>query len=318
MYTASTRDLDSGLIFYENYVTIAFIWETDVQLFPGREPLELISLVKGTVADIVENCLIVENGGLGYEIYMTGQDLGKVRIGEEKKIHTFLYVREDILQLYGFFSKDDLSMFKLLIGVNGVGPKVALGILSGISADELRFAVLSDDVKTISKAPGIGKKTAQKMILELKDKLKLEDAFEIKLAHQQEEAAIDAADLRDSRQEAVEALVALGYSSADALRAVRKVPEDVPADDVEAILRAALKNFEPNQVNPLLQLRKAISSGWGLACIRSTSQRDGIHKHVAEWNINIRFTRNRTEHDRWKTGSLQRTLQKRIFLWKGI
>ena len=131
----------------------------------------------------------------------------------------------------------------LVIGVNGVGPKGALGILSGISADELRFAVLSDDVKTISKAPGIGKKTAQKMILELKDKLKLEDAFEMKLAHQQEEAAEGASDLRDSRQEAVEALVALGYSSADALRAVRKVPEDIPADDVEAILRAALKNF---------------------------------------------------------------------------
>lgn len=81
------------------------------------------------------------------------------------------------------------------------------------------------------------------MILELKDKLKLEDAFEMKLAHQQEEAIAGAADLRDSRQEAVEALVALGYSSADALRAVRKVPENVPADDVEAILRAALKNF---------------------------------------------------------------------------
>ena len=199
----------------------------------------MISFVKGTVADIGENCLVVENGGIGYEIYMTGQDLGKARIGDEKKIHTFLYVREDILQLYGFFSKDDLGMFKLLIGVNGVGPKGALGILSGISADELRFAVLSDDVKTISKAPGIGKKTAQKMILELKDKLKLEDAFEMKLAHQQEGAS----DLRDSRQEAVEALVALGYSSADALRAVRKVPEDIPADDVEAILRAALKNF---------------------------------------------------------------------------
>ena len=104
-------------------------------------------------------------------------------------------------------------------------------------------SVLSDDVKTISKAPGIGKKTAQKMILELKDKLKLEDAFEMKLAHQQEEVAAGASDLRDSRQEAVEALVALGYSSADALRAVRKVPEEVQADDVEAILRAALKNF---------------------------------------------------------------------------
>ena len=149
----------------------------------------MISFVKGTVADIGENFLIMENGGLGYEIYMTGQDLEKAHIGDEKKIHTFLYVREDILQLYGFFSKDDLGMFKLLIGVNGVGPKGALGILSGISADELRFAVLSDDVKTISKAPGIGKKTAQKMILELKDKLKLEDAFEMKLAHQQEEVS---------------------------------------------------------------------------------------------------------------------------------
>ena len=128
-----------------------------------------------------------------------------------------------------------LACFALMVSMNAD--------LSGISADELRFAVLSDDVKTISKAPGIGKKTAQKMILELKDKLKLEDAFEMKLAHQQEEAAEGASDLRDSRQEAVEALVALGYSSADALRAVRKVPEDVPADDVEAILRAALKNF---------------------------------------------------------------------------
>ena len=88
----------------------------------------MISFVKGTVADIGENCLVVENGGIGYEIYMTGQDLGKARIGDEKKIHTFLYVREDILQLYGFFSKDDLGMFKLLIGVNGVGPKGALGI----------------------------------------------------------------------------------------------------------------------------------------------------------------------------------------------
>lgn len=202
----------------------------------------MISFVKGTVADIGENCLVVENGGIGYEIYMTGQDLGKARIGDEKKIHTFLYVREDILQLYGFFSKDDLGMFKLLIGVNGVGPKGALGILSGISADELRFAVLSDDVKTLSRAPGIGKKTAQKLILELKDKLRLEDAFEKKLAHQQEEAVLSGESVKDGSKEAVEALVALGYSSTDALRAVRKV-SDVPPEDVEAILKAALKNL---------------------------------------------------------------------------
>ena len=203
----------------------------------------MISFIRGNIADIGENYLVAENQGIGYEIYMTGNDLGNVRIGDEKKIFTFLYVREDILQLYGFFSRDDLDIFKLLIGVNGVGPKGALGILSGITADELRFAVLSDDVKTLSKAPGIGKKTAQKMILELKDKLKLEDAFELKLAHQQEAADVSGELLRDGRQEAVEALVALGYSSADSMRAVRRVSEDVPPNDVEAILRAALKNF---------------------------------------------------------------------------
>ena len=202
----------------------------------------MIAFVRGTAVDMTENSVIVEAGGIGYEIYMTGTDLSQIHMGEEVKIHTYFNVREDAMQLYGFRSKDDLQMFKLLLGVNGVGPKAAVGVLAGITADELRFAILSDDVKTLSKAPGIGKKTAQKLILELKDKMKLEDAFEIKLAHQQEEAAIDAADLRDSRQEAVEALVALGYSSADALRAVRKVT-DVAPDDVEGLLKAALKNF---------------------------------------------------------------------------
>lgn len=146
------------------------------------------------------------------------------------------------MQLFGFLSKDDLQMFRLLLGVNGIGPKAALGVLAGLTADELRFAVLSDDAKTISKAPGIGKKTAQKLILELKDKLKLEDAFEKKLAHEQEAAAISGTNILDGSKEAVEALVALGYSSTDALRAVRKVT-DVPPDDVEAILKAALKNL---------------------------------------------------------------------------
>ncbi len=185
--------------------------------------------------------MIVQAGGIGYEIYMTGEDLSQICMGEERKIHTYFQVREDAMQLYGFLGKDDLQMFKLLLGVNGVGPKAAMGVLSGITADELRFAILSDDVKTLSKAPGIGKKTAQKLILELKDKLKLEDAFEMKLAHEQERAA-DLGEVTDARQEAVEALVALGYSSTDALRAVRKVT-DVAPDDVEGMLKAALKNF---------------------------------------------------------------------------
>ena len=202
----------------------------------------MIAFVRGTAVDMTENSVIVEAGGIGYEIYMTGTDLSQIHMGEEVKIHTYFNVREDAMQLYGFRSKDDLQMFKLLLGVNGVVPKAAVGVLAGITADELRFAILSDDVKTLSKAPGIGKKTAQKLILELKDKMKLEDAFELKLAHEQEKAVAGLGEISDGRQEAVEALVALGYSSTDALRAVRKVT-DVAPDDVEGLLKAALKNF---------------------------------------------------------------------------
>ena len=202
----------------------------------------MIAFVRGTAVDMTENSVIVEAGGIGYEIYMTGTDLSQIHMGEEVKIHTYFNVREDAMQLYGFRSKDDLQMFKLLLGVNGVGPKAAVGVLAGITADELRFAILSADVKTLSKAPGIGKKTAQKLILELKDKMKLEDAFELKLAHEQEKAVAGLGEISDGRQEAVEALVALGYSSTDALRAVRKVT-DVAPDDVEGLLKAALKNF---------------------------------------------------------------------------
>ena len=199
----------------------------------------MIAFVRGTAVDMTENSVFVESGGIGYEIYMTVTDLSQIHMGEEVKIHTYFNVREDAMQLYGFRSKDDLQMFKLLLGVNGVGPKAAVGGLAGITADELRFAILSDDVKTLSKAPGIGKKTAQKLILELKDKMKLEDAFELKLAHEQVRAAVGAGEVSDGRQEAVEALVALGYSSADALLAVRKVT-DVPRDVVEGRLKAAL------------------------------------------------------------------------------
>ena len=186
----------------------------------------MISFIRGLVADTTENAVILENNGIDGEV----------------KIHTYFQVREDAMQLYGFLSKDDLEMFRLLLNVNGIGPKAALGVLAGLTADELRFAVLSDDIKTISKAPGIGKKTAQKLILELKDKLKLEDAFEKKLAHEQEAASVSGFLIHDGRQEAAEALIALGYSSTDAMKAVRKVT-DVSPDDVEALLKAALKQL---------------------------------------------------------------------------
>ena len=200
----------------------------------------MIRFIKGIVVDIEENFLILENHGIGYRIFTPASVLERyVQVGEEIKLHTYMNVREDAMLLYGFLTADDLRLFELLLGVSGVGPKAGLGILSVLSADDLRFAVLSDDAAAIAKAPGIGKKTAQKLILELKDKMSLEDAFEKKLAHGQELPEITGT---DETSEAVMALTALGYASTDALRAVRAV-DGHETMDVEALLKAALKNL---------------------------------------------------------------------------
>lgn len=187
-----------------------------------------------------ENCIILENHGVGYRIFMSASAMGgHVRVGDEMKIHTYMSVREDAMLLYGFLTRDDLRLFELLIGVSGIGPKGGLGILSALSADELRFAILTDDAASIARAPGIGKKTAQKLILELKDKLKLEDAFGSSQDPAPQEAAFQAG---DSAQEAVMALTALGYPGTEALRAVKAVEgrEDM---DTEQVLKAALKHL---------------------------------------------------------------------------
>ena len=144
------------------------------------------------------------------------------------------------MMLYGFLDRDELEMFKLLLGVSGIGPKGAMAILSTLSADDLRFAILSGDSKTISKAPGVGGKTAQRVVLELKDKMSLEDAFEKKLAHEGEAAGpkLDST----AKNDAIMALTALGYSSAESLKAVSKL-EITENMDVEEILKAALKSM---------------------------------------------------------------------------
>ena len=202
----------------------------------------MIAYIKGTVEEILEDRVILETGNMGYNIFMPmGAVEHLLHKGQEIKIHTYLNVKEEALQLFGFLTRDDLNTFKLLLGVNGIGPKAALGVLSGLSADELRFAVLADDVKTISRAPGIGKKTAQKLILELKDKFNIQEALEMKADHVQMPGTGEA-DLTDMKKEAVEALTALGYSGADALRAVKKV-ELTPDMSVEILLKLALKNM---------------------------------------------------------------------------
>ena len=197
----------------------------------------MYSYIKGELSEIVaENHIVVENGGIGYNIYIPGQVLSLLPgVGEEVKIYTYLCVREDAFILYGFLTRDDLNVFKLLIG-----PKGALAILSVMSTDDLRFAVLSDDAKAIAKAPGVGNKTAQRLIIELKDKLSLEDAFEQKLSHTQE--AVSGNGLKGIRNEAVEALVSLGYSSTEALKVLRDI-EITEDSSVEDILKLALKQM---------------------------------------------------------------------------
>lgn len=201
----------------------------------------MYSYIKGELAEVNTDHIVIDVGGIGYMIYIPAQSLNYLPgIGEMLKVHTYLYMREDAMILYGFLTKDDLEMFKLLITVSGIGPKGGLAVLSTLSSDDLRFAVLSGDSKAISKAPGIGSKTAQRVIIDLKDKLSLEDAFEKKLEHENEK--INVSSNSQVKNDAVMALNALGYSSTESLKAVSKVEitEDM---DVEDVLKAALKHM---------------------------------------------------------------------------
>jgi len=200
----------------------------------------MYSYIRGILAEIEEDAVVVEANGVGYHIFTTGQTFSHLpSLGEEVKVYTYLNIREDAMQLFGFLGKDELRVFKLLLGVSGIGPKGALAILSVMTTDDLRFAVLGDDAKAIAKAPGVGVKTAQRLILELKDKLHLEDAFEQRL-QQAEEPAREKA--KGAKNEAVQALVALGYSSSEALKALNGI-EITEETDVEDILKMALKNM---------------------------------------------------------------------------
>ena len=201
----------------------------------------MISYIKGVLTEVFEDTVVVETNGIGYNIRVPGSVLDRLpSVGSSVRIYTYLYVKEDAMNLFGFLSRDDLSVFKLLLNVSGIGPKGALAILSTIGPDDLRFAVLSEDVKTISSAPGIGAKTAKRLIIELKDKLKLAEVFETALANK--EKASSENDVLLAKNEAVEALVALGYASAQAMKAVQQV-ENAEEKDSEQILKEALKKL---------------------------------------------------------------------------
>jgi len=200
----------------------------------------MYAYIKGKLESRGSDYIIIEAGGVGYLIYTsqtTLQEAGRLEPGQEFKAYTYLHVREDAMDLFGFATNEELSVFKLLLTVTGVGPKVALSLLSAVSPSKFSLAVITDDVRTLTKAPGVGNKMAQRIILELKDKIKKEQ-LDLKAAGPD----LTLEPLVGSRlAEAVSALMVLGYSQAEASRAGASVYSDELG--LEEIIRNALKGL---------------------------------------------------------------------------
>lgn len=198
----------------------------------------MIGYIKGAVEGISADYILLECHDIGYQIYTSGMALARITMHQEMKIYTYLHVREDGVTLFGFPTTEELNTFKLLIGVSGIGPKVALAVLSAFTVQELALAVMAGDTKTITKANGIGAKGAARLIMELKDKMQVEDAF----ATTEIPDTTDIATSQDSVQDTVMALVSLGYSDTEALKAIKQVP-GADMMDSEQLLKAALKKI---------------------------------------------------------------------------
>ena len=201
----------------------------------------MIAYVKGIIEDITEDNAVIDVNGIGNNVKISADTASRLPgIGEAVKLYTYTCVREDAFQLFGFLTRSDLEIFKKLITVNGIGPKGGLAILSVMDADDLRFAIMSGDAKAISKAPGIGAKTAQRVILDLKDRISIDDEM-ISREIAQGSAASFRADT-PQKQEAIAALVSLGYGQAESTKAVNAI-EDIETLDSGAVLKAALKKL---------------------------------------------------------------------------
>ena len=199
----------------------------------------MYAYIKGEIADIAEDMLVLECNNIGYNIRVPSSVIQRLpAVGTTIKIYTYTSVREDAFQLFGFLSKDDLDIYQKLITVNSIGPKGALGLMSAMSTDDLRFAIISGDAKTIAKAPGIGKKSAERIILDLRDKIGLQtdsQNSELSVSDIAENMAA-----KNEVNEAIEAMTALGYSPAEAVKAVRQITITDGMDAGE-ILKRALK-----------------------------------------------------------------------------
>ena len=201
----------------------------------------MIAYVDGIIEDITEDNVVIDVGGMGYNVKISSDTASKLPgVGEHTRLYTYTCVREDAFLLYGFLNRNDLDIFKKCITVNGIGPKGALAILSVMDADSLRYAIISGDTKAISKAPGIGAKTAERLILDLKDKVKIDDTMI------QREIALTSAGTsgveNPQLKEAIDALVALGYGQTESVKAVKSIEG---AEEMESgkLLKAALKKL---------------------------------------------------------------------------
>ena len=192
----------------------------------------MIAFVEGTVEYIEENAVVINTGGFGSRIFMTPAALSTLKTGESVRVHTFLRVAEDVFDLYGFLTREEIETFKMIISVSGAGPKAAMSVLSALSPQGLMLAVVTDDYKSITKAQGVGPKLAQKIVLELKDKFK---GKEIDATG----ASVEITQVSGGN-DAVDALVVLGYSRAEAMRAVAGVSKDLSTEDT---IKAALINL---------------------------------------------------------------------------
>ena len=193
----------------------------------------------GTVAEILPYLAVIDCGGVGYACKTTNYTLSRLKKGQRGKLYTYLNVGEDVFDLYGFATQNELNSFKLLIGVSGVGPKAALAILSTSTPESLAMAIVTGDEKSLTAAPGIGKKIAQRIILELKDKMAKESAATgLDFSGG---GAVSAPAFTSNATEAAQALAVLGYTSAEAAQALKGV--DAENLSLEEIIRQSLKKM---------------------------------------------------------------------------
>ncbi|MBR1507360.1 MAG: Holliday junction branch migration protein RuvA [Eubacterium sp.] len=198
----------------------------------------MISYIKGIITDKTEDGVVIETGGIGFGVNASVNTVASLpSVGDEAIVYTFMNVKEDDISLYGFSQKTDIDIFKKLISVSGIGPKGALSIMSSLSTDDLITAIMAGDVKAISAANGIGKKTAERVILELKDKIDLEELYTSSANAPSAKLSMEDQNIKDT----ILALTALGISASDAARAVKAVP-DAGEMTAEQLLKASLKN----------------------------------------------------------------------------